>query len=86
MIDITGIDKADVLAALFNAATPQPGDEYVMPPAKARILIDGHPRKSLVFGEMNGRMLMVDLVDDFDPTAYDAEQGEGAAAAAIDGI
>lgn len=85
-ISIVGLDKADVLAALYNGAraqglgflhyTPEP-----MSRAAAQELID----VSTSFDYVKGRVVKVDLSgDSFDPWGYDRDNGEDAAGKVID--
>lgn len=89
MVNIQGLDKAEVLAALYNRAQPQgmgflhyiEGD---MPTAEARDMLSQygpHP----YFDYVKGRVMKVDLRSDveFDPRLYDRDNGEGAAQGAI---
>ena len=84
MINIKGMDKAKVLAALYNHSIVQglgvlqarPGDMTV---ADARRLIeDGKKRGSLYFDYVYGRVLKVDLSRDneFDERLYDRDLGD----------
>lgn len=88
-IDITG-RKAAVLAALYNASKPlglghlhakgEPMDE-----GTAAILIAR--AGSARFDYLWGRVMKVDLSgDSFDPRLYDRDNGEGAAARAVEGV
>ena len=93
-ISIKGLDKADVLAALYNASKPLgfgrlhfvPGN---LPVEAARERIDelknsGWP---LYFDYVKGRVLKVDLTGDgFNPWLYDRDNGVGAAKAVIDAL
>ena len=86
-ISIRGMDKATVLAALFNASKPQGLGfmHYAKEPMtveKARELIDkGHTK----FDYLQGRVMKLDISgDDFDPWGYDHDNGQGAAQTAID--
>lgn len=85
MIDITGLDKAEVLAALYNASKPLgmgafhflPGD---LPIEEARELTKGRRK----FEYVHGRVLKVDISgDEFDEYFYDRDNGDGAAARAV---
>ena len=85
-VSIVGLDKAVVLAALYNRAQPQ-GLGYIhftpedMSPEQART----------EFGDCNGyydyahgRVMKVDLSgDSFDPWLFDRDNGEGAARAVV---
>jgi hypothetical protein len=91
-VDITGLDKAEVLAALYNASKVQGmgvmqavlGD---MTAEKAREVIasrgDDHGNKGY-FDYLFGRVLKVNISgDSFDPRGYDRDVGQGAASRAI---
>ena len=87
MIDIKGLDKAEVLRHLYNAALPSglstfAGTPEVLSPLEAeqyvKIAASGY------FSFIHGRGLHVDIgKDKLDTRAYDAANGEGAAAAAL---
>ena len=97
-VNIKGLDKAAVLAALHNG-TRALGmgafhDRGRMSVDDARRFIDagkndiGHPRTmgegALRFDYVQGRPIKVDISgDDFDPRLYDRDAGEGAAERAI---
>lgn len=86
MIDISGKDKAEVLARLYNAAKPlgmgildfEEGD---MPIEEAReMLATGHT----FFDYVKGRVMKVNLSgDSFDPFMYDRDNGPDAARTAL---
>jgi hypothetical protein len=86
-IDIQGLDKSEVLLALYNDSHPQglsvlglPG--RVIDLDDCRRALEGRTR--LTFDYWNGHILKVDLTgDSFDPDLYDRDCGEGAAQAAI---
>lgn len=87
MIDISKLDKAEVLAALYNRARTQgmgvlhytPVD---MPIETARELTA--MGKHLYFDYVNGRVMKVNLSgDEFNPALYDRDNGEGAAASVL---
>ena len=86
MISIKGIDKAALLAALYNAAKPLgwgilPYDSKPMTPAEARELLDGGQE---YFDYVKGRVMKVALgSDELCPTAYNRDNGEGAAESVI---
>lgn len=74
-IDIAGLNKADVLAALFNSFRPQ-GAGFL------NVLTS-----DLYFDYVLGRVLKVDLSgDSFDPRLYDRDNGEGAALRTINAL
>lgn len=80
-IDITGLDKAEVLAILYNNAKPQglgflhydPKDMTVEEARKAL-------QTETYFDYPGGRVMKVDLSEDtFDPYLYNRDNGEGLA-------
>lgn len=85
MLSIAGLDKADVLAALYNASKPQGMgflhfDPSPMTTEEARVLL----ARTTYFDYLKGRVMKVDLSgEEFSPWGYDRDLGEGAAAAAI---
>jgi len=90
-VDTRGLDKAEVLAALFNASSPkavqQPGD----PPWPAVMTVDdarAELARGTVIEYIWGRPLKVNLSSDdgFYPTWYNRANGPGAAEEAIDAI
>ncbi len=85
-ISIVDLDKAEVLAALFNGARAQ-GAGFIhysnvpMTALEARSLIEKNTR----FDYVQGRVLKVNLSgDSFDPWLYDRDNGMGAAKLVID--
>jgi len=86
LIDITGIDKGELLAALYNAASPVGlgflhADNKVMTAEEARKLLKSHT----YFDYLKGRPLKVDLgFDELCPWMYDRNWGCGAAAHIVD--
>lgn len=95
MVSIEGLDKADVLLALWNHAQMQ-GLSFLaftgeLTKAAAENAIsehthtgmDGEPR--IYFDYLNGKVLKVDIAkDEFDPYLYDRDNGIGSAQRAID--
>lgn len=85
-ISIAGLDPADVLAALYNAARAQGmGLHHYKPEPmaaeEARELLEA--RK--YFDYLHGRVMKVRIEgDEPEPRLYDRDNGEGSAAAAID--
>lgn len=88
MIDISKLDKAAVLAALYNRAKPQgwgyldyqPGDMTI---EQAR----EHLAKTTSFDYIQGRVLKINLGKaELDPWGYDRDNGQGAAQRAIDAL
>lgn len=88
-IDITGLDKATVLAALYNRSRPQGmGFLHFDPEPMTRdeaqaVIASGGTHlsdRSLYFDYLKGRVMKVDLSkDEFDPWLYDRDNGNGAA-------
>lgn len=88
MIDISGMDKGEVLAALYNASKPQGMgflhfDPKPMTAEEGRALIEEtKPRNS--FDYLKGRVMKVNLGgDQLDPWGFDRDNGEGAASRAL---
>lgn len=88
MISTEGLDKADVLAALYNASKPQRLDFLIydrepMSREEAAALLDQGDR----FNYLKGRAMKIHLTDTgFEEWAYDRDNGAGAAQRAIQGI
>ncbi len=80
-IDISGLDRATVLAALYNGARPQQSgfaayDPEPMDTEMAGGLLGGRN----YFDYVQGRVMKVDLDGEtLDPYLYDRDNGEGAA-------
>ncbi len=96
-IDLKGLGKAAVLAALYNASKPlglgilhYDSAPMTVPEAKAlldeRRAFEGPP--DFYFDYLKGRVMKADLASDteFSPLGFDRDNGEGAAQRAIDGI
>ncbi len=87
-VSIDGLDKGDVLAALYDASHPQGlgiihFDPAPMTREQAREIIERFAGE-LYFDYVGGRVLKVDLQgDEFDPWGYDRDNGKGSAAAVI---
>lgn len=96
-VSIAGLDKAAVLAALYNASQPlgmgflhaTPHDMTVEQ-ARELIATDADPdyttpRRGLRFDYLHGRVLKVDLAgDSFGTWLYDRDNGQGAAGRVIE--
>lgn len=86
MIDLTNMNKADVLAKLYNASRPQGlgfihFDASEMSTDEAQELLDSG---QTYFDYLKGRVMKVDLSGDkLNPFLYDRDNGQGAAAAAL---
>lgn len=90
LIDIKGLDKAEVLLALYNGSHCQglgflqAINTYTLEDAK-RDYEFSVENCGGYFDYLHGRVLKVDLSgDSFDSRLYDRDCGEGAAARAID--
>jgi len=85
-ISLTGLDKADVLAALYNASKPlgmgfMQYDPNPMTHEEAEQLLVQTTR----FDYLKGRVMQIDLSkDELNTSGYDRDNGQGAAARAID--
>lgn len=88
MISIDGLDKALVLAALYNASRPLGmGFVHYDPTPMSRDEAAAILEQSQSFDYLKGRVMKVNLRgDEFDPWGYDRDNGDGAAAAAIDAL
>jgi len=88
MISIKGVDKAAVLAALYNNSKPLGMgmlhfDPAMMTTDEARKEIE-KMSYGLYFDYLKGRVMKVDLSgDELNPALYDRDNGDGAALAAI---
>jgi hypothetical protein len=89
VVDITGLDKAEVLLTLYNHSHYQgmsilgAVDSYTLEDAKRDY--ENQPNK--YFDYLHGKVLKVDLSEDtFDSRLYDRDCGEGAAQKAIDDL
>lgn len=90
-INITGLDRAAVLASLFNNSQQQ-GMGFLQPRGAQPLSIEeaagilaANPHG--YFDYLHGRVLKVDLSgDDIDPWLYDRDNGQGALARAIDQV
>jgi len=84
-IPLVGLDKAEVLAALYNASSPQGlgmlhFNPTPMTRAEAAELLEQYTR----FDYLKGRVMKVDLSgDELDPWLYDRDNGTGAAERAL---
>lgn len=89
MVSIAGLDKAMVLAALYNASQPlgmgflNPRSGQSMSRVEARAALSRNPEG--YFDYLNGRVMKVDLSgEEVDPYLYDRDNGDGAFAAVIE--
>lgn len=85
-INIEGLDKAEVLAALYNASMQQ-GLGFLQPRGAAGMTKEEAAKELKIntyFDYLHGRVMKVDLSkDEFFCGAYDRDNGQGAAEAAI---
>ena len=88
-ISLVGLDKAAVLAALYNVAKPQGMGFMHYDPApmtydQAKAILEGGQTD---FDYLKGRVMKINLSgDDLDVWGFDRNNGEGVAKAAIDSI
>ena len=87
MVDIKGLNKAEVLAALYNNSKPQElgflhFDPKEMTVAEAEEIL----KQTTDFDYLKGRVMKVNLSSDdgFEEWLYDRDNGNGAAQRAID--
>ncbi len=101
MINIRGLDKAEILAALYNGSKQQ-GSGLLQPAGRTSDMTREHAAKlirataflmasgtrQLCFDYFHGRAVRVNLTSDteLDPTLYDHDNGEGAAARIIQSL
>lgn len=85
-IFIGDLEKADVLAALYNASRPQGmGFMHYDPTPMKREEAEELLKRNTYFDYLKGRVMKVDLSgDNFDLRSYDRDNGPGAAKAVID--
>jgi hypothetical protein len=99
-VDITGLDKNEVLAALYNRSRPQgmgflhydakpwtaeDARKYIEQTLEHFSTIGYSSANAYSFDYVNGRVLKVNIADDtFSPHMYDRDNGAGAAQEVID--
>lgn len=90
-MDISHLDKAEVLAALYNGSKQQgmgfihPRGQSPLSADEAQALLDR--QGSTYFDYLHGRILKINLSgDELDTRLYNRDNGPGAAEAAIAGI
>lgn len=89
MMDITGLDKAEILAALFNNSKQQ-GMGFLDSRGSNKMTVE-HAREILEtedsFDYLYGRVMKIRLRgDEFDPWLYDRDNGAGAAERVIEDL
>ena len=88
MIDISKLDKIEVLMALYNNAKAQGMGflQFINEPMERKTAMRLLEENSY-FDYVQGRVMKVDLSqNEFDPRLYDRDNGEGAALQAIQSI
>jgi len=91
MIDITGIDKIDLFIALYENATSPIGSFAAIvgttAPPMTRDRAEELIQHQSYFDYVGGRVMKIHIdKDELNPYLYDRDNGEGAAARAIDSI
>ena len=90
VISIKGLNKAAVLAALYNASKPQGAgflgyDSRPMTEQEAQQILEANPHKYFYY--LNGRVMKIGLdKDEVDTWGYDRDNGELAAKKAIEAL
>lgn len=96
-VDTTGIDRAALLAALYNQAKTQgmgflQYDPTPMTTEEASRLLETCTTeyrgiKECYFDYLKGRVMKIDVLPDMlDPRLYDRDNGQGAVAGVVDGL
>jgi hypothetical protein len=89
MVDIKGLNKAEVLVALYNDSKPQ-GLGFLHFDAKDMTVAEAEEilKQTTYFDYLKGRVMKVDLSSDdcFEEWLYDRDNGNGAAEKAISGL
>lgn len=89
-IDISGLDKAEVLAALFNGGRQQGMGTLDTTGRQSMSIDDARQYTSATdhaqyYDYLRGRVMKVDLSgDELDPRLYDRDNGSGAALRALE--
>ncbi|MFJ6841415.1 hypothetical protein ACIQRE_01960 [Streptomyces griseoluteus] len=92
VVNIAGLDKAAVLAALYNASRPlglgflNPASGLSMTTEQAALVLE-EAGDAPYFDYLRGRVMKIRLRgDEVDPALYDRDNGPGACAAAISAL
>lgn len=89
MVDIKGLNKAEVLAALYNNSKPQ-GLGFLHFDAKDMTVAEAEEilKQTTDFDYLKGRVMKVDLSSDdgFGEWLYDRDNGNGGAQRAVDAL
>jgi hypothetical protein len=88
MIDIKGLNKGSVLAALYNNSKPQGmGFLHFNPSPMSEEEGNDLLKTRTYFDYLKGRVMKVDLSkDEFDPRLYDRDLGQGTAERVINSL
>jgi hypothetical protein len=86
MLDFKGLNKAQALAALYNASRPLGlGFMHYNPTPMTEAESQKELDRTTYFDYLNGRVMKLNMgKDQVDPWLYDRDNGEGAAQRAID--
>ena len=91
-ISIQGLDKATVLAALYNASPPV-GMGFLNPGARQQMTAEQAAQRiesagsDLYFDYLQGRVMKIDLAGDaVDTRLYDRDNGQGSGARVIEAL
>jgi len=93
-LDITGIDHADLLAALFNGTAPlglgnfQPGAHEAMTIEQAREIVTAQESEKIRFDYVRGRPIKVRFNGNTleNPALYDRDAGTGRCAEIVQAL
>jgi hypothetical protein len=87
-ISLVGLDKAEVLAALYNASKPQGmGFMHYDPTPMTKEQAAGLLARTTYFDYLMGRVMKIDLSsDELDPWGYDRDNGPDASKKAISAL
>jgi hypothetical protein len=87
-INIKDLNRADVLAALYNASKPQGmGFMHYDPTPMRREEAEALLKQGKRFDYLKGRVMKVELSgNEFDPWGYDRDNGPGSAKAALNSL
>ncbi len=86
MIDITNINKAKLLAGLYNNSRPQ-GMGFLHANTNELTIVEAEECLKFTnhFDYINGRVMKIDLsTNELDPALYDRDIGQGAAQRVVD--
>ena len=84
-VNIEGLDKAEVLAALFNASKQQ-GMGFIHTNGRAEMTVSDARElleKESYFDYLRGRVMKIKIQDTLSTWGYDRDNGEGAVARVV---